>query len=113
MVLEVIVPQEWQVLPEATLRTELLYLITIQETQRATSAFGVYNGVTAKSLEFNGYLWFKKLNDLNEEPDFNIYVLLEIPFIPSSSIQDDDSTCSECDSEQLLSDDEPCSTCDE
>lgn len=113
MALNVIIPHEWQILPESTLRTEIIYLITIQKAQRATSAFGVYNGVTAESLKFDDYLWFKKSNDLNEEPDSNLYALLKISLISFSSIQSDESTCSECDSEQLLSDDGPCSTCDE
>ncbi|AAW51772.1 hypothetical protein [Bracoviriform demolitoris] len=116
MVLNLIIPQEWNILPCATLQVELLRIIRAKKKSDLTSAgvVGYYNDVVAESMDFFDCLWFRKLEDTSKEPDFHRYSLMIVPMVPSSAADSDDSSsCSECDSDALLSDDGPCSTCDE
>ncbi|XP_057329411.1 uncharacterized protein LOC130670180 [Microplitis mediator] len=116
MALNLIIPQEWTVLPCVTLRMELLRIIRAKEEIDFTSTgvIGYYNDVLAESMNFFDCLWFRKLDDTSKDPDFDCYSLMMVPLVPSSAAaSDDSSSCSECDSDALLSDDGPCSTCDE
>ncbi|KAG6558520.1 orph-F1 [Microplitis demolitor] len=116
MSLELIVPNEWNVIPRRTLETELLRIISAKQSvdQTTSGVIGFYNGIVAESRKLSGYLWFRKIGDHSKKPYVNWYQVMTIkPKESPATSSEDISSCSDCDSERLQSDDGCCSTCGE
>lgn len=80
MILKIIVPNEWNVVPSMTLQKELVGTIVTWQTTHESSqgAKGTYNGVTAELIQDDYDLWFRKVNDSHTKPTQNCYSIVII-----------------------------------
>nr|ACE75145.1 hypothetical protein GFP_L3_0060 [Glyptapanteles flavicoxis] len=64
MILKIIVPNAWSVLPSMTLQNELVGTVVKWQTTHESwqGAKGTYNGVTAELIQDDYDLWFRKFS---------------------------------------------------
>lgn len=82
MILKIIVPNAWSVLPSMTLQNELVGTVVKWQTTHESwqGAKGTYNGVTAELIQDDYDLWFRKVNDNHTKPNRNCYSVLIVQF---------------------------------